>query len=179
MENPTPKKPRPRPSVYCNSNLANSSSLPSLTNKRCVKPPSRICDSMSILYHLPEWDMEKRFTKIFTKVRALYVWLIFTDAIPGDQAEIVFTLIGDPPFTFTYQRAEPSPRKGMKAGKVLETHTVSGVSTHEYSIFSALEGTSLSVPLRSVVDLVSKVHGLSPPSLIVIVDTHLPIKQNG
>lgn len=58
----------------------------------------------------------------------------------GDQAEIVFTLIGEPPFTFTYQRSEPSPKKGIKPGKVLETHTVTGVFTKEYSIFSALEG---------------------------------------
>jgi len=66
---------------------------------------------------------------------------IYQDIHEGDQAEIVFTLIGDPPFTFTYQRAEPSPKKGGKPGKVLETHTASGVMTHEYSIFSALEGT--------------------------------------
>ncbi|TFY82279.1 hypothetical protein EWM64_g1741 [Hericium alpestre] len=59
----------------------------------------------------------------------------------GDQAEIKFTLIGEPPFTFTYQRHEPSPRKGGKPGKVLETHTVSGVNSKEYSIFSAREGT--------------------------------------
>lgn len=58
----------------------------------------------------------------------------------GDQAEIVFTLIGEPPFTFTYQRAEVSSKKGGKAGKVLETHTVSRVNAREYSIFSALEG---------------------------------------
>lgn len=55
----------------------------------------------------------------------------------GDQAEIKFSLIGEPPFSFTYQRSELSARKG---GKVLETHTVSGVTTTEYSIFSALEG---------------------------------------
>ncbi|OAX42996.1 hypothetical protein K503DRAFT_241063 [Rhizopogon vinicolor AM-OR11-026] len=66
---------------------------------------------------------------------------IYQDIHEGDQAEIVFTLIGEPPFTFTYQRAEPSPKKGGKPGKVLETHTVSGVTTHDYSIFSALEGT--------------------------------------
>ncbi|KAG2022919.1 nucleoporin Pom152 [Coprinopsis cinerea AmutBmut pab1-1] len=66
---------------------------------------------------------------------------IFQDIHEGDQAEIVFTLIGEPPFTFTYQRAEPSSRKGGKPGRVLETHTVSRVMTHEYSIFSALEGT--------------------------------------
>ena len=52
----------------------------------------------------------------------------------------MFTLIGEPPFTFTYQRAELSTKKGSP-GKVLETHTVSGVTTKEYSIFSALEGT--------------------------------------
>ncbi|KIJ66251.1 hypothetical protein HYDPIDRAFT_86511 [Hydnomerulius pinastri MD-312] len=66
---------------------------------------------------------------------------IFQDIHEGDQAEILFTLIGEPPFTFTYQRSEPSPKKGGKPGKVLETHTVSGVTAHEYSVFSALEGT--------------------------------------
>ncbi|KAI0094325.1 hypothetical protein BDY19DRAFT_1079787 [Irpex rosettiformis] len=65
---------------------------------------------------------------------------IIQDIHEGDQAEIVFTLIGEPPFTFTYQRAELSNKKGVQ-GKVLETHTVSGVTTKEYSIFSALEGT--------------------------------------
>ncbi|KDQ63216.1 hypothetical protein JAAARDRAFT_119663 [Jaapia argillacea MUCL 33604] len=66
---------------------------------------------------------------------------VFQDIHEGDQAEIVFTLVGEPPFTFTYQRAEPSTRKGGKPGRVLETHTVSGVTTNEYSIYSALEGT--------------------------------------
>ena len=61
------------------------------------------------------------------------------DIHEGDQAEIIFTLIGEPPFTFTYQRAELSTKKGQQS-KVLETHTVSGVTTKEYSIFSALEG---------------------------------------
>ncbi|KAJ7235870.1 hypothetical protein B0H12DRAFT_1204558 [Mycena haematopus] len=66
---------------------------------------------------------------------------IYQDIHEGDQAEILFTLIGEPPFTFTYQRAEPAPKKGGKPGKVLETHTVSRVTTHDYSIFSAMEGT--------------------------------------
>ncbi|OCH96431.1 hypothetical protein OBBRIDRAFT_718237 [Obba rivulosa] len=65
---------------------------------------------------------------------------IVQDIHEGDQAEIVFTLIGEPPFTFTYQRTELTTKKGAQ-GKVLETHTVSGVTTNEYSIFSALEGT--------------------------------------
>ncbi|KAG5719488.1 hypothetical protein E4T56_gene35, partial [Termitomyces sp. T112] len=49
--------------------------------------------------------------------------------------------IGEPPFTFTYQRSELVSKKGGKPGKVLETHTVSRVMTNEYSVFSALEGT--------------------------------------
>ncbi|KAH7886081.1 hypothetical protein F5I97DRAFT_1937005 [Phlebopus sp. FC_14] len=66
---------------------------------------------------------------------------IYQDIHEGDQAEIVFTLIGEPPFTFTYQRSEPTHKRVGKPGKVLETHTISGVTTHEYSVFSALEGT--------------------------------------
>ncbi|KAH8835558.1 hypothetical protein DL96DRAFT_1666285 [Flagelloscypha sp. PMI_526] len=65
---------------------------------------------------------------------------VFQDIHEGDQAEILFTLEGEPPFTFTYQRAEPMKRGG-KPGKVLETHTVSRIMTREYSVFSAQEGT--------------------------------------
>ncbi|KZT54109.1 hypothetical protein CALCODRAFT_500232 [Calocera cornea HHB12733] len=57
----------------------------------------------------------------------------------GDQAEIVFAFTGEPPFTFTYQRSEIS-KKG-KAGKVLETHTITGHKDKEYRFSSALEGT--------------------------------------
>jgi nucleoporin POM152 len=64
---------------------------------------------------------------------------IFQDIHEGDQAEIVFTLVGEPPFSMTYQRAELPTRKGMTP-KVLETHTVSRIQGHEYSIFTALEG---------------------------------------
>ncbi|KAJ7161436.1 hypothetical protein C8R43DRAFT_1095699 [Mycena crocata] len=66
---------------------------------------------------------------------------IYQSIHEGDQAEILFTLVGQPPFTFTYQRAEASLKKGGKPGKVLETHTVSRITTYEYSIFSAMEGT--------------------------------------
>ncbi|KAG8745025.1 hypothetical protein FRC10_008999 [Ceratobasidium sp. 414] len=60
-----------------------------------------------------------------------------------DQAEIVFKLSGEPPFTFTYQRTElVDPKKKSKTPpKVAETHTVSNVFKHEHSIFSAAEGT--------------------------------------
>lgn len=62
------------------------------------------------------------------------------DIHEGSQAQIIFTLVGEPPFTFTYQRSGLPSRKGAKSGQVLETHTVSGVMSHEYSIYSALEG---------------------------------------
>ncbi len=58
----------------------------------------------------------------------------------GSQAHIVFTLEGEPPFTFTYQRSEAPARRGGKPGKVLESHTVSGIMEHDYSIYTALEG---------------------------------------
>lgn len=59
----------------------------------------------------------------------------------GDQANITFDLYGTPPFTFTYQRTELSgPHSRGKAPRVLETHTVSGVTTNEYSISSSQEG---------------------------------------
>ncbi|OBZ79799.1 hypothetical protein A0H81_01490 [Grifola frondosa] len=74
----------------------------------------------------------------------------------GDQAEIVFTLIGEPPFTFTYQRAELVPKKGMQ-GKVLETHTVSGVTTKDIRSF-----------------LLWKERGLLRLSPTGIADTRLP-----
>jgi len=63
------------------------------------------------------------------------------DIHEGDQAEIVFTLSGEPPFTFTYQRSELQAKKSNKPPKILETHTVTGVTTKEYSIYSSLEGT--------------------------------------
>ena len=66
--------------------------------------------------------------------------MYYDDIREGEQAEIVFTFIGEPPFTFTYQRAELTTQRG-KTPKILETHTVSGVMTNEYSIYSALEGT--------------------------------------
>jgi nucleoporin POM152 len=60
----------------------------------------------------------------------------------GEQAEIRFELIGEPPFTFTYQRTQlASNVKRDAKPKVLETHTVSGITTKDYSIYSAAEGT--------------------------------------
>ena len=89
--------------------------------------------------------MGRRYCKTSMRVRTTFGFA-FTkihnadwSSLLGDQAEIIVTLIGEPPFTFTYQRSEVAPKKGGP-GKVLETHTVSRVMSHEYSIFSAVEG---------------------------------------
>lgn len=49
----------------------------------------------------------------------------------GDQAEIIFDLIGEPPFSFTYTRSEAG-----RPSKVLETH-VSGLFPPNRCMFSA------------------------------------------
>jgi nucleoporin POM152 len=75
------------------------------------------------------------------EIRHMKAGLVLTaEFCEGDQAEIIFELSGTPPFTFTYQRSEPPLRKGGRLGKVLETHTVTGVSANQYSIFTASEG---------------------------------------
>ena len=78
---------------------------------------------------------------------------ILQDIHEGDQAEIVFTLVGEPPFTITYQRAQLSTKKGG-IPKVLETHTVSRIQGHEYSILTALEGACMANDLALVGSLI-------------------------
>jgi nucleoporin POM152 len=62
----------------------------------------------------------------------------------GDQAEIIFEFEGTPPFSFTYTKSAPASAnaKGKKgASQVLETHTITGVETNRYSVFTQSEGT--------------------------------------
>lgn len=61
------------------------------------------------------------------------------DLREGNQAEIIFTFKGVPPFSFTYQRSEPVDTHAKP--KVLETNTVSGILEDRYSIWAAVEGT--------------------------------------
>lgn len=87
--------------------------------------------------------MERGCYRIFTRVSSTVAYshvVMRLKPISGDQAEIIFTLSGEPPFTFTYQRSELQTKKGNKPPKILETHTVTGVTTKEYSIYSSLEG---------------------------------------
>ena len=57
----------------------------------------------------------------------------------GGHAEIVFTLEGEPPFSFTYQRTEPADTHARP--KVLETHTVNQWQANEYRVPTSQEGT--------------------------------------
>ncbi|PWN88247.1 hypothetical protein FA10DRAFT_268452 [Acaromyces ingoldii] len=61
------------------------------------------------------------------------------DLREGSQAEIVFTLQGTPPFAFTYQRTQPADT--VRRPRVLETHTVTGIETDRYSLWTSKEGT--------------------------------------
>ncbi|GJN87388.1 hypothetical protein Rhopal_000337-T1 [Rhodotorula paludigena] len=61
------------------------------------------------------------------------------DIREGEQTEIVFNFKGTPPFAFTYSRRAPQDRS--KDRTVLETHTVTGIQEHQYSIFTSQEGT--------------------------------------
>lgn len=64
---------------------------------------------------------------------------IIQDIHEGDQAEILFTFSGTPPFSFTYTRSElvGNPPKL----KVVETNTVSHIYAYQYSIFTSMQGT--------------------------------------
>ncbi|PKI82820.1 hypothetical protein MVES1_003721 [Malassezia vespertilionis] len=57
----------------------------------------------------------------------------------GREAEIVFTLGGEPPFSFTYQRTEPVDTHAHP--RVLETHTVEKMEERVYRIKTTQEGT--------------------------------------
>ncbi|KAL7272728.1 hypothetical protein RUND412_004444 [Rhizina undulata] len=56
----------------------------------------------------------------------------------GDQAEILFSFYGTPPFTFTYTRSEIA-RKGAKP-RILEMHSQT-TDSYTYSMFASQEGT--------------------------------------
>lgn len=61
------------------------------------------------------------------------------DLREGNQAEIMFKLDGEPPFSFTYQRTQAVDR--FAKPEVLETHTVTGIEDHSFTVQTAEEGT--------------------------------------
>lgn len=61
------------------------------------------------------------------------------DLREGNQAQIIFSFEGVPPYSFTFQRTQPVDTHARP--KVLETNTVSGILEDRYSIWAAVEGT--------------------------------------
>ncbi|GAA96825.1 uncharacterized protein L969DRAFT_17793 [Mixia osmundae IAM 14324] len=59
------------------------------------------------------------------------------DIREGDEAEVIFTFTGTPPFAFTYIR---SAGKGRRR-RVEETHTITGLMESTYTVYTSLEGT--------------------------------------
>ncbi|TFK40586.1 hypothetical protein BDQ12DRAFT_459576 [Crucibulum laeve] len=64
---------------------------------------------------------------------------VYQDITEGDQAEIIFTFRGEPPFTFTYQRSELGSKDG-RPGKLLETKTISNIGSNIHTITASMEG---------------------------------------
>lgn len=61
------------------------------------------------------------------------------DLREGNQAEIVFKLKGEPPFSFSIQRTQAIDR--FQRPIVLESHKVTGITNMEYRLFTSEEGT--------------------------------------
>jgi nucleoporin POM152 len=66
---------------------------------------------------------------------------IIQDIHEGDQAEIIFSFEGTPPFALTYVRIEDLDSRGKKKSQVVETHTVNDIYAYEYRILTSLQGT--------------------------------------
>ncbi|EJS44237.1 pom152p [Saccharomyces arboricola H-6] len=67
---------------------------------------------------------------------------ITEDIREGDQAEVIFSFEGTPPFSLTYVRTEETDRKhGKKRSQVVETHKVTDIYSSEYKVVTSLQGT--------------------------------------
>ncbi|KAJ2657595.1 hypothetical protein IWW48_004459 [Coemansia sp. RSA 1200] len=62
---------------------------------------------------------------------------VHQDLMEGDTGDIRLDLAGTPPFSFTWQRRA----LGASGGKILESHTVTDLRAHAYTITTAAEGT--------------------------------------
>lgn len=64
------------------------------------------------------------------------------DIREGDQAEVIFSFEGTPPFSLTYVRTEETDGKhGKRRSQVVETHKVTDIYSHEYKVITSLQGT--------------------------------------
>lgn len=71
---------------------------------------------------------------------------IIEDIHEGDQAEVVFTFEGTPPFSLTYVRTEDTDTNGssgrdQRRPQVVETHKVTDIFEYEYRVLTSLQGT--------------------------------------
>ncbi|KAI1316684.1 hypothetical protein EDD11_009640 [Mortierella claussenii] len=75
------------------------------------------------------------------------------DLREGDRAEVVATFVGEPPFSWSYVRTEAAydqkhhPKHGKQPG-VLEKRTVEHIPEHQYTFFTAKEGTIVPVWIK-------------------------------
>lgn len=68
-------------------------------------------------------------------------WVV-EDIHEGDQAEVIFSFEGTPPFSLTYIRSEETENgQGKRKFDVIETHKVSDIYAYEYRVVTSLQGT--------------------------------------
>ncbi|SCV05222.1 LANO_0H02740g1_1 [Lachancea nothofagi CBS 11611] len=66
---------------------------------------------------------------------------IVEDIHEGDQAEIIFSFEGTPPFSLTYVRTEEADdKRGNRRPQIVETHKVEDIYAYEYRTFTSLQG---------------------------------------
>ena len=70
---------------------------------------------------------------------------VIEDIHEGDQAEVIFSFEGTPPFTLTYVRTEDvdSDNEGatLRRPQVVETHKVTDIYAYQYRVVTSLQGT--------------------------------------
>lgn len=67
---------------------------------------------------------------------------VVEDIHEGDQAEIIFSFEGTPPFSLTYVRTEEAEgSSGKKGPQVVETHKVTDIYSYDYRVVTSLQGT--------------------------------------
>lgn len=95
-----------------------------------------------------EPSMEQEFNKLSLTIQPIpsvtvsqgnYV---VEDIHEGDQAEVVFTFEGTPPFALTYVRTEDTDGNANdRSSQVVETHKVTDIYDYEYKVITSLQGT--------------------------------------
>lgn len=108
-----------------------------------------IQDSISqcvVNFTLPSMEQEhKRLSLTIHQIPSVTVSqgnYVVEDIHEGDQAEVVFTFEGTPPFSLTYVRTEDSGNiRDQRRPQVVETHKVTDIYDYEYKVTTSLQGT--------------------------------------